>query len=61
MALKLTLVERSGNVEYIRFTVIKTNMWPNDVLAFNHPLCVQIVCLGFVWILRNMLIAKVFF
>ena len=25
-------------------------MWPKTVLAFNHSLCVQIVCLGFLWI-----------
>ena len=29
------------------------NIWPSAVLTFNHPLCVQIVCLGFLWILRN--------
>ena len=29
------------------------NMWPNTVLTFNHPLGVQIICLSFLWILRN--------
>ena len=26
---------------------------PNAVLQFNHRLGVQIICLGFLWILRN--------
>ena len=29
------------------------NMWPTAVLTFNHPLGVQIICLSFAWILRN--------
>ena len=29
------------------------NIWPNAVLKFNYPLGVQIVCLGFPWILIN--------
>ena len=29
------------------------NMWPNTVLTFNHPLGVQIICLSYLWILRN--------
>ena len=28
------------------------NMWINSMLTFNHPLGVQIVCLGYLWILR---------
>ena len=29
------------------------NMWPNAVLSFNYHLGIQIVCLGYLWILRN--------
>ena len=29
------------------------HMWPNTVLPFNHSLGAQIVCLGYLWILRN--------
>ena len=28
-------------------------MWPNAVLTFNNHLGVHIVCLGYLWILRN--------
>ena len=28
-------------------------MWPNAMLTFNHHLGVQIVCLGYLWIHRN--------
>ena len=29
------------------------NMWPNSVLTFNHSIHVKILCLGYLWILRN--------
>ena len=29
------------------------NKWPGAVLAFNHPIGVQIVSLDFLWILKN--------
>ena len=35
------------------------NMWPNDVVTFNRPLCVEIVCLGFpIFFLLNLTIKK---
>ena len=28
-------------------------LWPGTVLTLSHPLGVQIVCLGYLWIFRN--------
>ena len=45
--------QKAETSNFFRLSTDCAQCWASTVLAFNHPLGVQIVCLGFLWIVIN--------